>query len=143
MPLFEESLVGGLGVFDCGWIGVFGSQPVVEGDGFGAGSPGQIAHEGHRGRRRADDVDTTVEVQDHILSVRPADRDLDPVDAADRRGLLIDIATHRDICHQLVEHAPQRRDIGFEVEWAFAQDGVQHGLLLLAHRIFSNLSTGP
>ena len=33
----------------------------------------------------------------------------------------------------LVANDVSRRDIGFEVEWALAQDGVQRLLLLLAH----------
>src|ERR1700736_2608328 len=54
----------------------------------------------------------------------------------------MDIAGHRDTCHQFVEPSPQSRDVGSEVEVALAQYGVQLQLLLFAHRLFSSLSTG-
>ena len=83
-----------------------------------------------------------MEIEDHVRGVRALDCDLEGADAADRRGFLMDIAGHRDTCHQVVERSPQRRDVGSEVELALAQYGVQLQLLLFAHRLFSSLSTG-
>ena len=64
--------------------------------------------------RRTDDIDAAVEIQDHVGGVHALDRDLDRVDAADRRGHVIDIAGDRDTRHEVVERGSQRGDVGSE-----------------------------
>ena len=131
--LIQQADVGGSSVLDRGRIGVFGSQPVVERDAPAARSPHEVTHQRHRRRRRADDVDTTVEVEDHALGLVAPDGDLDAGDTSDLHGLLPDIGSHGHLGHELAERSPHGLDIRGGVEPALAQDGVQLELLLLAH----------
>ena len=112
---------------------MFGSQSVVERDGLGARSSNEITHQGNRRGRGADDVDTPVKIEDHILGLVALDRDLDAGDTSDLDRILLDIGSHRHLCHQFVERLPHCLDISAAVELAPAQDGVQLSLLLFAH----------
>ena len=99
---------------------MLGGEPVVEGDRPRPRSPGQIRDEGNRGCGRADDVDPSVEVDDHLSVVDPADDDLDPVDPADGDGTLLDVFGHGHLRHDLLEPAAQRVDVRLEVESSLA-----------------------
>ena len=121
---------------------MFGSESVLERDGLGARSPNQITHEGNRRCSRADDVDTPVEVEDHILGLVALDRDLDASDTSDLNRILLYIGSHRHLCHDFAERSPQCLDISAGVELALAQDGIQLALLLFAHQYFSRLGLG-
>jgi hypothetical protein len=57
----------------------------------------------------------------------------------DLNRILLDIGSHRHLCHEFVERSPQCLDIGAGVELALAQDGIQLELLLFAHQYFSRL----
>src|SRR6266498_2097691 len=114
-----------------------------ESDGIDARSPDEVTHQRDGGRRRADDVDATVKVEDHGLGLVARDRDLDAADAANLHGLLLDIGGHRDLRHQRVERSSHRRDIGSRVEPALTQDGIQLALLLFAHQQTSPQASTP
>ena len=114
--LCEQSLVHGAGVVDRGRVRVLGRQPIVDRHRLCVRSPGEIAHQGHRRRRRTDDIDATVEVQDRVGGVDAPDRDVDRVHATDRRGNLLDIGGDRHVRHEVVERGSQGCDVGLEVE---------------------------
>ena len=63
--------------------------------------------------------------------------DLDAIEAADLYLMLLDIGSHRDLGHHVVERSPHRGDFSASVEPALAQDGVQLALLIFAHQCFS------
>ena len=120
---------------------MFGSESVLERDGLGARSSNEITHQGNRRRRRADDVDTPVKIEDHVLGLVALDGDLDAGDTSDLNRILLDIGSHRHLCHELAERSPQCRDICAGVELALAQDGIQLELLLFAHQYFSRVES--
>ncbi|MDT4904988.1 MAG: hypothetical protein QOH52_3004, partial [Pseudonocardiales bacterium] len=61
------------------------------------------------------------------------DGDFDAGDATDLNWILLDIGSHRHLCHELAERRPQCPDIAALVEPALAEDGIQLELLLFAH----------
>jgi hypothetical protein len=130
----EQSLIGRASVVDRGRIRVFGGEPVVESDGPDARTPDEVTHQRDGRRRRADDVDTAMEVQHDVIGLGARDGDLDAADAADLDRLLQDIGGHRDLRDECVERGSHRRDIGCGVEPALAQDAIQLAQLFLAHR---------
>jgi hypothetical protein len=132
--LGEESLVGGAGVVDRRRKRVFGRQAIVDGHGLRLRAPGEVAHQRHRVRRRTNDVDATMEVQDRGGGVDAPDRDVDGVHATDRGGHVIDIAGDGDARHDVVQRDSQRGDVGSEVEPPLSQHRHQLDLLFLAHR---------
>jgi hypothetical protein len=74
-----------------------------------------------------------VKIEDHIVGLVTLDGDLDASDTSDLNRILLDIGSHRHLCHEFTERSPQCLDISAGVELALAQVGIQLALLLCAH----------
>jgi hypothetical protein len=75
-----------------------------------------------------------VKIEDHILVPVALDGDLDASDTTDLNRTLLNIGSHRHLCHEFAERRSQCRDIRAGLEPALAKDGVQLALLLFAHQ---------